>query len=66
MTHAAKKSAALAFLLFIGISLSAAEITLSPGVGATVHTVRSFFEVENIGESDEFSQKAVTYIIPVP
>ena len=66
MTHAAKKSAALAFLLFIGISLSAAEITFSPGVGGTVHTVRSFFEVENIGESDAFSQKAVTYIIPVP
>lgn len=68
MTHVTKKGIALVSLLFACVSLSAAEITFSPGIGGTVHTIQSFFEIENAGYSEDsmFSQKAVTYIIPVP
>lgn len=63
-----KKRIALWFLLFVFIPLSAAEISFSPGVGFSLYTVRSFFEIETTEKPERpmLSQKAVTYIIPVP
>ena len=63
-----KKSILSLLLLFVVISLAAAEITFSPGIGGTVYTVHSFVEIENMEDPDAstVSEKAVTYIMPVP
>ena len=68
MNRRVKKGIALSSLLFICIPFCAAEITFSPGIGGTVHTVQSFFEIQNAEDPEHsvVSEKAVTYTIPVP